>query len=77
LLWIPDRQRSQHQRVDHTEDGGIRSDTEGERKNRHGREARAAAQYADGITKVLHQVFDEIHTSHVAAFLLALLEAPH
>ena len=47
-------QRSQHHRIDHTEDGGVRSDTKGQRHHRYSGEAGVFQKLADSELQVVH-----------------------
>ena len=49
------RQRLQQQRVDDAEDRGVGADADRERRDDDERQARAAAQRADGVAEVLEE----------------------
>ena len=46
-------QRAQQDRVDDAKDGGVGADAEGERDDRHGREAGVLRQHAQAVSHVL------------------------
>lgn len=47
------RQRLQKHRVYDAEDGGVRSNSQRQRKDRHSGKSRAFQHYADGISKIV------------------------
>jgi hypothetical protein len=69
------RQRPQQHRVHHAEDGGVRSNAESERENRHGGEARIALKLPQAVTEVLQEIFEVIDLAHVTALLFDLVFA--
>ena len=55
VLRVGVRQRLEHHRVEHREDGRVRGHAEGERQHRDGRERRRAEKDANGVAQVLQQ----------------------
>ena len=56
LLGLRHRQRLQQNRVDHSEDGGIRADAEREGQNGRGREAAVLPEEAEAEAEVLQHL---------------------
>src|SRR5580704_7486580 len=75
LPWIAHGERAQHQPIRHAEDRGVGSDSECERKDGDGSEARRLAQHAQAEAQVLNQRFKEMRTPGFADFFLELLVA--
>src|SRR5262249_55827745 len=57
------------------EDRGCGSDSQSQRQNCRERKGWRSCQGADGIAYIPDEIFDQIHTAHIAAFLLVLFEA--
>src|SRR3982751_2251321 len=63
LLGRADRQRPQQQRIDETENGTVGADTESQREDRCGREARTLRRGTEGVAYILNDVLKVIaHT---------------
>src|SRR5882672_7043517 len=55
-VWILVRNRAQQYRIDHAEDGGVRTDAQRNRQDRNGRERRALNQHPRAVTQVPPQI---------------------
>ena len=60
---------------DPAEDGGVGADAQRQAQNRQQRKSRAAAEQAETEANILQEIFDRMHLTRVAAFLLGLLDA--
>ena len=69
------RKRPQKHRIHNAENSRISAHAE--RHNQNGKRGKTwiPAHRAAGISEIAHQVINVIHSSHVAAFLLALLDS--
>src|SRR5215471_15746371 len=71
------RQGTQQNRIDDSEDRGIRADTKRHNQNSKRRKARTPAETSDCIPEIASKIIDEIHPAHIAAFLLAFGNRAH
>lgn len=72
-----ERQRAQHYRVHHTEDGGVRTDAERERQDRNGGKTWRAAKTAHAVLYIIDGVFQPAERARVAMQLLRQSDAAH
>ncbi len=66
-------QRTQQHGIDDAEDRRVRADAQRQREDGNQGESGILQQHSRAVTKILQQVLDEADSSHIAAFLLSLL----
>jgi hypothetical protein len=67
----------QQELVHQTEDRRIRADAKRHYDNGERGKAWTSAEVTAGVPEIAQQVIDVVHSSHIAAFLLALLHSIH
>jgi len=67
--------RIYQQRVDGTEDGGVRADPDGKRQQGDGSKCRTLAEHAEAIAYVPHQEIEKIQPARVPTLLFDLIES--
>ena len=74
-IGVWERQRFQQHRVDEREDGRVRADAQRQRQEGDRCEAGRPAERAERVARVLHDAFDEVEPTCVAALFLPLIDA--
>src|SRR6202047_4591016 len=77
LLGVRDRQRSQAERIDQLEDGGVCASAQRERKHGNGGEKRRFAQHAQAEAQVLREILQPSDAANIATLLFPLLDSAH